>query len=533
MSLDTDTPRDAVTWFEVRELLDERALLDVRLETGRTHQIRVHLAAVELPVCGDPVYGVAGDLGLGAPVPARAPASLPPPVHRCGRRRDVTSAARSRGGARESPRRRARRLRSTRRRASTRLRPAGQPTGALPLPFHGSCPVSPAGARGRWCRGSAPGSVRARRLQAPSTRSKGAGPVVSRLHEGAPGGRSAFRPPDAPLEPEDAALHLHRAVRRARRPRRHLHHRPPADAGTAPGGARLRAQPRRAPRRDPVRRHEEAGAGRRQGARDARRHAVRLQPLARRAAHELAHDRRPHRVPPRAAAAEDGRPARAAPRQGAHRDGERAREARGEPRRRRGHEAPAGRGVHRRPAQGAARGARGSETGPAGDRARRHELRPGRGDLRDPWQRRRHPLVLAHRARGRRRHRRRPDEGVGRRARTAGRAEAERRPSGGTGRAGGRAERPRRDPAEAPAEEAQPVAVAERRRGWRALRDGDRRQARQAAPRPHRRGDDGVQARAAGDRRATSTPRSPSCARRAWPQRASAPTAPPAKVSSA
>jgi 23S rRNA pseudouridine1911/1915/1917 synthase len=63
-SLDTDTPREAVTWFEARELLGERALLDVRLETGRTHQIRVHLAAIELPVSGDPVYGVPGDLGL-------------------------------------------------------------------------------------------------------------------------------------------------------------------------------------------------------------------------------------------------------------------------------------------------------------------------------------------------------------------------------------------------------------------------------------------------------------------------------------
>jgi 23S rRNA pseudouridine1911/1915/1917 synthase len=63
-SLDTDTPRDAVTWFEVRERLGERTLLDVRLETGRTHQIRVHLEAIGLPVCGDPTYGVAGDLGL-------------------------------------------------------------------------------------------------------------------------------------------------------------------------------------------------------------------------------------------------------------------------------------------------------------------------------------------------------------------------------------------------------------------------------------------------------------------------------------
>ncbi len=63
-SLDTATPRDAVTHFEVLELLPEHALLLVRLETGRTHQIRVHLEAIELPIAGDPVYGVADDLDL-------------------------------------------------------------------------------------------------------------------------------------------------------------------------------------------------------------------------------------------------------------------------------------------------------------------------------------------------------------------------------------------------------------------------------------------------------------------------------------
>ena len=63
-SLDTATPRDAVTHFEVERVLGERALLRVRLETGRTHQIRVHLEAIGLPVSGDPVYGVTRDLGL-------------------------------------------------------------------------------------------------------------------------------------------------------------------------------------------------------------------------------------------------------------------------------------------------------------------------------------------------------------------------------------------------------------------------------------------------------------------------------------
>ena len=58
VSLDTDTPREAITHFEVERLWPSYALLRVHLETGRMHQIRVHLAAIDLPVAGDPTYGV-------------------------------------------------------------------------------------------------------------------------------------------------------------------------------------------------------------------------------------------------------------------------------------------------------------------------------------------------------------------------------------------------------------------------------------------------------------------------------------------
>ncbi len=49
--------RRAVTHFAVRERFPTSSLLDVEIETGRTHQIRVHLAFIGHPVVGDPVYG--------------------------------------------------------------------------------------------------------------------------------------------------------------------------------------------------------------------------------------------------------------------------------------------------------------------------------------------------------------------------------------------------------------------------------------------------------------------------------------------
>lgn len=57
-------PREARTHFTLDRALKSSSLLRLRLETGRTHQIRVHLQAIGHPVCGDPEYGTAGLFGL-------------------------------------------------------------------------------------------------------------------------------------------------------------------------------------------------------------------------------------------------------------------------------------------------------------------------------------------------------------------------------------------------------------------------------------------------------------------------------------
>jgi 23S rRNA pseudouridine1911/1915/1917 synthase len=50
--------RQAITHFDVLSEAAEHSMLAVKLETGRTHQIRVHLSAIGFPVYADPLYGI-------------------------------------------------------------------------------------------------------------------------------------------------------------------------------------------------------------------------------------------------------------------------------------------------------------------------------------------------------------------------------------------------------------------------------------------------------------------------------------------
>lgn len=57
MAVDPDHGREARTRFRVRERFGDYTLVECKLETGRTHQIRVHMAYIGHPVVGDPKYG--------------------------------------------------------------------------------------------------------------------------------------------------------------------------------------------------------------------------------------------------------------------------------------------------------------------------------------------------------------------------------------------------------------------------------------------------------------------------------------------
>ena len=72
--------KTAVTHYKVLEKLDEASVIECRLETGRTHQVRVHCASIGHPLLGDPVYG-------------RTPKPLRPLLERLGFARQALHAA--------------------------------------------------------------------------------------------------------------------------------------------------------------------------------------------------------------------------------------------------------------------------------------------------------------------------------------------------------------------------------------------------------------------------------------------------------
>ncbi|RPI02880.1 MAG: RluA family pseudouridine synthase [Ignavibacteriae bacterium] len=64
MKIDNQNGKEAITAYTVLEKFDQYAYLEARPRTGRTHQIRVHLNAIGLPILSDPLYGSSGRLFL-------------------------------------------------------------------------------------------------------------------------------------------------------------------------------------------------------------------------------------------------------------------------------------------------------------------------------------------------------------------------------------------------------------------------------------------------------------------------------------
>ena len=270
-SLDTDNPRVAVTHFEVGELFPRHALLRGAARDG------ADAPDPRAPRCDRPARRRRSGLRPSArtraraAVPARGAARLPASDHRRAGRVDVAAARAISSRALE----RARSEPSRYNAAASRTRPGGSAWVAVPA-FDGA------------------GSSQARRQSVKSTR-KGTYPmpVVSMrelLEAGVHFGHQTRR-----WNPK-----MHRFIFTERggiyiidlQQTQQLLRRRTTSPGTSPSAAaRSSSSARRSRRRTPSRRGE------------ARRHAVRQPPLARRAADELAHDLRPDPAPARAAAA--------------------------------------------------------------------------------------------------------------------------------------------------------------------------------------------------------------------------------------